>query len=306
MSIKFATTLRYLSAALVAGAALAVLPVQAQDQTPAEVPAQVPAQVPDAQQVAPDTVLATVGGQEITEADLAFAAEDLAQDLQQIPPAQRRAFLLSVMIDMKIMANAARDEGLDESEVFARRLAYLEDRALRRAFFAEAIEGAVTQEAVEAAYEDASADFDAQTEVRARHILVDTEEEANSIAEEIAEGMAFEQAAMAYSSDGSAGNGGDLGYFSEGMMVQPFEDAAFSLEVGAVSEPVESQFGWHLIKVEDRRETAMPPFEEAQGQLAQQILYQRFEDVVGALKADTEVEVTDPELATALEAQGGF
>ncbi|MCD7061256.1 peptidylprolyl isomerase [Pelagibacterium xiamenense] len=298
MPTAFSSILKTLAASLVAGAAVLSLPAAAQDAAPAEAPA--------AAEVSPDTVLATVGGEDITEADLNFAAEDLAQDLQQIPPAQRRAFLLTVMIDMKVMANAAREQGLDQSEVFARRLAYLEDRALRRAFFADVIEGAVSPEAVQTAYDEAAAQFEPQTEVRARHILVESEEEANSIAEEIAGGMAFEQAAMAYSTDGSSANGGDLGYFSEGMMVQPFEEAAFALEVGQVSEPVQSQFGWHLIKLEDRRETAMPPLEQVQGQLAQQVLYQVFEDTVGELKANTEIEITDEDLAAAIEAQGGL
>ncbi|WP_404401745.1 peptidylprolyl isomerase [Pelagibacterium halotolerans] len=290
----FSSILKTLAASLVVGAAVLTLPAAAQDAAPAP------------QQVSPDTVLATVGGEDITEADLNFAAEDLAQDLQQIPAGQRRAFLLSVLIDMKVMANAAREEGLDQSEIFARRLNYLEDRALRRAYFADVIEASVTPEAVRQAYDDAASGFEPQTEVRARHILVGTEEEANRIAEEIAGGMAFEQAALAYSTDGSSANGGDLGYFTEGMMVQPFEDAAFALEVGEVSSPVQSQFGWHLIKLEDRRETEMPPLEQVQGQLAQQVLYQTFEDTVGELKANTEIEITDEELATAIEEQGGF
>lgn len=304
MPIGFSSVLKSLAAPLFAGVALIAVPALAQDAMP--VPETPAVQVPAEDEVAPETVLATVGGEDITQADLNFAAEDLAQDLQQIPANQRRAFLLTVMIDMKVMANAARNEGLDQSEVFARRLGYLEDRALRRAFFADAVEGAVTPEAVQGAYDTAAAEFESQTEVRARHILVESEEEANSIAEEIEGGMAFEQAAMAYSTDGSSANGGDLGYFSQGMMVPAFEEAAFALETGDISEPVESQFGWHLIKLEDRRETEMPPLEQVQSQLAQQVLFEVFEETVGDLKTETEIEIVDEDLAGAIEAQGGL
>lgn len=252
-------------------------------------------------EVSPDTVLATVGGEAITEGDLLFAAEDLAGELQSIPADQRRSFLLSVMIDMKVMANAAREAELDQTEIFARRLAYLEERALRRAFFSDVIEPAVTDEKIQAAYDAVIADFEAQPEVRARHILVETEQEAIDIRAEIEGGRAFEDAAAEYSRDGSAQNGGDLGYFRTGMMVAPFEEAAFALEVGDISEPVQSQFGWHLIKLEDRRVSAPPTLDQVRPQVAQQVLYENFAEIVGGLKDEAQIEITDPELAAAVE-----
>lgn len=269
-------------------AALGVSPVFAQGET------------------APDTVIATVGGEEITEADLVFAAEDLAGELQSIPAAERRAFLLTVLIDMKVMANAAREAGLDQTDIFARRLDYLEERSLRRAFFAEVIEAGVTDEAIETAYDELVADFEAQPEVRARHILVPTIEEAQSIRAEIEGGRSFEDAAAEYGTDGTRATGGDLGYFSTGMMVEPFEQAAFALEIGQLSEPVESQFGWHLIQLEDRRVASPPTLDEVRPQVAQQVLYDNFARIVGDLKQSAEVDISDPELAAAVEAQGGL
>ncbi|WP_196260631.1 peptidylprolyl isomerase [Pelagibacterium limicola] len=254
----------------------------------------------------PDTVLATVGGEAITEGDLVFAAEDLAAELQSIPAAERRAFLLTVMIDMKVMANAAREAGLDQTDIFARRLAYLEERSLRRAFFAEVIEAGVTDEAVQAAYEEMVADFEAQPEVRARHILVPTLEEAQAIRAEIEGGRSFADAAAEHGTDGTRATGGDLGYFSTGMMVAPFEQAAFALEVGELSQPVQTQFGWHLIQLEDRRVTSAPSLQDVRTQVAQQVLYDTFSRIVGELKADAEIEVSDPELAAAVEEQGGL
>lgn len=257
-------------------------------------------------ETAPGTVVATVGGEPITEADLAFAAEDLAGELQSVPAADRRAFLLTVMIDMKVMANAARDAGLDQTDIFARRLSYLEERSLRRAFFAEVIEAGVTEEAIEAAYDEMAAGFEAQPELRARHILVPTLEEAQSIRAEIEGGKSFEDAAAEYGTDGTRATGGDLGYFSSGMMVPPFEEAAFALETGELSQPVESQFGWHLIKIEDRRVTSVPTLDQVIEQVAQQVLYENFSSIVGDLKSETEIDIPDAELAAAVAAQGGL
>lgn len=250
--------------------------------------------------VDPNTVLVTVGDDTITEGDLAYAAEDLSQELANVPPQQQRTFLTSVLIDMRVMAKAARAADLQNSEVFKRRLKYLEDRSLRRAYFSEKIANQVTPEAIQTAYDKIVADFKPQEEVRARHILVASEEDAKSIRAEIEAGKPFETAASEKSTDGSAQNGGDLGYFARGQMVGPFEDAAFALKVGEVSQPVQSQFGWHLIKLEDRRQSAAPTLQQIEPQLRQQVLIEAFNAEVQTLKAKTEVSVKDPEIAAAL------
>jgi len=277
--------------------------VYAQDAAPAA-PAQTPAEAPaQPAQPDPEAVVATVGDETITEADLTFAAEDLGQDLANVPPADRRAFLLTVLIDMKVMAKGARDAGLDQTEIFARRLGYLEERALRRAYFAETVAAKVTPEAIAAAYDTFVADFQPQPEIRARHILVATEDEAKAIKAEIEGGRPFEELAAEKSTDGSAANGGDLGFFGQGMMVQPFSDVAFSLEPGQLSDPVQTQFGWHLIKVEEKRESTPPTMQQLMGQLQQQVLFTAFEDAVTELKADLPVNIPDPALAAAVSAQ---
>lgn len=256
-------------------------------------------------QVMPDTVVATVAGEEITEADLAFAAEDLQQELAQMPPADRKAFLITVLIDMKVMAKAARDAQMDQSDIFKRRLAYLEERALRRAFFAEKIASEVTDEAITAAYEDMISGFEPQEELNAKHILVATKEDADAVKAEIESGKPFEVLAMEKSTDPSAAqNGGDLGFFQRGQMVKPFEDAAFALEPGEVSDPVESQFGWHVISVVEKRQSAPPSLDELRPQLQQQVMFQAFEDSVGTLKDGITIDIPDAALAAAVEAQG--
>lgn len=251
-----------------------------------------------------DAVVAVVGGQNITEADLAFAAEDMAQDLSQMPPEERRAFLVRILIDMKVMSQAAREAGMDQTEIFAQRQKYLEERALRRAYFNEAIAGAVTEEVARAEYDAFVQQFEPQPEVRASHILVETEEKANELKAEIDGGADFAELARENSIDPGAANGGDLGFFGRGMMVQPFEEAVFALaNPGDVSAPVQSQFGWHVIKLEEKRDSAPPSFEQVAPQIQNQLLMRSFTEKVDALMEGVEINIEDPELKAKFDAQ---
>ena len=281
-------------------AAPALAPAFAQDAAPA---AEAPAAEAPAP-VSPDAVVATVGGQTITEADLSFAAEDLTQELQQMPPEQRKAFLVRVLIDMKVMAQAGRDSGMAETPLFQQRLKYLEDRSLRRAFFAETIANAVTEAAVRADYDKFVADFVPSEEIRASHILVATEEEAKAVKAELDGGADFATLAKEKSIDPGAANGGDLGFFGKGMMVAPFEAAAYALtDIGQVSDPVQSQFGWHIIKLEEKRQSTPPAFEQVAGQLQQQLLMKTFDDTVAKLMEGVAIDIPDADLAAAVAQQ---
>jgi peptidyl-prolyl cis-trans isomerase C len=276
-------------------AAGAVAPAFAQDAAPA-------AEAPAA--ASPDTVVATVGGEPITEADLSFAAEDLTQELGQMPPDQRRPFLLRVLIDMKVMAKAGRDAGMGDTPLFQQRLNYLEERALRRAFFAETIANAVTEPAVRAEYDKFVAEFVPSDEIRASHILVADEAEANAIKAELDGGADFATIAKEKSIDPGAANGGDLGFFGKGMMVAPFETAAFALtDVGQVSAPVQSQFGWHIIKLEEKRQSSAPAFEQVAGQLQQKLLMDTFDNTVARLMDGVAIDIPDAALKAAVDAQ---
>jgi peptidyl-prolyl cis-trans isomerase C len=275
-------------------AAGAMAPAIAQEAAPAEAAA--PA--------SPETVVATVGGEPITEADLSFAAEDLAQELGQMPPDQRKAFLLRVLIDMKVMAKAGKDAGMADTPLFQQRLVYLEDRALRRAYFADAIAKSVTEEAVRAEYDKFVADFTPADEIRASHILVPTQDEANAVKTSLDGGADFATVAKEKSIDPGAANGGDLGFFGKGMMVAPFEAAAFALtDVGQISDPVESQFGWHVIRLEEKRQSAPPAFEQVAGQLQQQLLMATFDETVAKLMEGVAIDIPDAELKAAVDAQ---
>ena len=254
--------------------------------------------------VDPATVVATIGDETITEGDLTFAAEDMAQDLAQMPPEERRAFLVRILIDMKVMSKAARDAGMDQTPIFAQRQKYLEERALRRAYFSEAIAASITEEAVRAEYDAYAAQFQPEDEIRASHILVETEEAANDLKAQIDGGADFATLAREHSIDPGAANGGDLGFFGKGMMVAPFEEAAFALaEPGAVSAPVQSQFGWHIIRLEEKRQSAPPAFEQVAPQIQNQLLMETFTAKVDELMSGVTVEITDAELKAKFDAQ---
>jgi len=285
-------------------AGFAVMPAMAQDTAPAA-PTEAPAaEAAPAPAPSPDTVVATVGGETITEADVSFAAEDLQQELTQMPAEQRKPFLLRVLIDMKVMANAARAEGMDQDPVFQQRVGYLTDQALRRQYFGQAIASTVTPEAVQAKYDEFVSTFTPVDEIRASHILVKTKEEADAIKAELNGGADFATIAKEKSIDPGAANGGDLGFFGKGMMVAPFEAAAYALtDIGQVSDPVESQFGWHIIKLEERRQSAPPTIDAVGAQLQQQLLMSNFDTAVGKLMDGVTVEITDPALKAAVDAQ---
>ena len=257
----------------------------------------------EAAPVDPTAVVATVGDETITEGDLGFAAEDMAQELSQMPPEERRAFLVRILIDMKVMSTAAREAGMDQTEIFAQRRDYLEERALRRAYFAEAIAASVTEEAIQAEYDAFVGQFEPVDEVRASHILVESEEEANNLKAELDGGADFATLAREHSIDPGAANGGDLGFFGKGMMVQPFEEAAFALDEGSVSAPVQSQFGWHIIRLEEKRQSAPPAFEQVAPQIQNQLLMRTFTEKVDELMAGVEVTIEDADLKAKFDAQ---
>lgn len=248
----------------------------------------------------PDDVVAKVGNAEITEADLAFAAQDLGQELQRFPPAQWRGILLDVLVDMELLAEAARTAEIDKDPDFQKQLDFLTLRALRNAYLAQKIDGAISEEDVKAAYEKEYADIDGPEELKARHILVKEKADAEAIIKELEGGADFAELAKEKSTGPSGPNGGDLGYFAKGQMVPPFEEAAMKLEVGGFTkEPVETQFGWHVILLEDKRKQEKPTFEAVSAQLRQPLIRDRYAKTMEKLKAEHPVEILDENLAKA-------
>ena len=251
-----------------------------------------------------DKVVATVGGKPITEADLKLAEGELDQQFARLTPEQRRAAALSAIIEIRIMADKATADGLDKDAEFQRRMAFLNQRALHAAVIEKDIASQITDEVVRSRYDTEIAAAKPANEVKARHILVKTKEEADAVIKQLDEGGDFEAIAKEKSTDaGSGANGGDLGYFGPGQMVPEFETAAFALDVGAYTkEPVQSQFGFHVIKVEDKRSQQPPAFDQVKEQVRSLVFRDKYLEMVKNLRSQAQVEITDPALKTSVEA----
>jgi peptidyl-prolyl cis-trans isomerase C len=249
-----------------------------------------------------DPVIANVAGQPVTESDLQLAINELDQQFAQLPDEQKRAAALNALIEIRLLAAESEKSGVADREDFKKRMAFLRERALHIAFVEEKIAGSITDEQVRARYDQEIAAQPPVNEVRASHILVDTEEKAKEIIAQLDGGGDFAELAKANSSDGSAQGGGDLGYFGPGRMVPEFEQAAFALEVGQYTkEPVKSQFGWHIIIVTDKRPQQPPAFEQVQQQIRSLLLREKYLAEVEAVRAANTIEIVDPALKAALE-----
>lgn len=250
-----------------------------------------------------DTVVATVTGQPITEADVQMAVSELDQQFAQLTPEQKRAAALSAIIEIRLMAEKAKASKLDQDENFKRKLAFLNERALHAQVIEKEISPKVTDELLKARYDKEVGARPGAEEVRARHILVKTEEEAKEIIAKLDGGADFEALAKEKSSDpGSGANGGDLGFFSKGQMVPEFEAAAFALEPGSYTKtPVKSDFGFHVIKVEEKRTQPPAPFDQVKDQIRQLVFRDVYFDAVKQLRASASVEIKDEALKKGVE-----
>lgn len=250
-----------------------------------------------------DPVVARINGADIHASELRYAQSELDPQFSRLPAEQQQVAALSAIIDIKALARKAEAEKLDETESFKRQMEFLRERTLHNAYFKEKVIDAITDENVKARYEKEVAATPKEEEIRARHILVKTEEEAKALITELEAGKDFIELAKANSTGPSAAEGGDLGYFTKGRMVPEFEAAAFGLEPGQYTKtPVKTQFGWHVIKVEDRRQAAPPALEEVENQVRQVLLRERYTAVVSEARESAEIEVIDPKLKEAYEA----
>jgi peptidyl-prolyl cis-trans isomerase C len=248
---------------------------------------------------AEDKVLAKVNGAEIRQSDVALAEEELGPSLAQMDPATKDENVLTFLIDMKIVSKAAEDRKLQDGEEFKRRLAFTRSRLLMDSLLASEGKAATNDDAMKKVYEQASKEITGEDEVHARHILVETEDEAKAVEEELKKGADFAELAKKKSKDPGASDGGDLGFFTKDQMVPEFSTVAFSLEPGKISDPVKSQFGWHVIKVEEKRKRKAPDFDQVKGQIETYVTRKAQADYVGKLREAAKVERMDKPAETA-------
>ena len=254
-------------------------------------------------QPGPDTVVATVNGHAITLGQMINARAGLPPQYQQLPD----EVLFSGVLDQLIQQQVLADTMEGEPPLRVRIALENEERLLLAGEVVQSIvEEAVTDESVQAFYDENVASADAATEYNASHILVATLEEAEAALERLAAGEEFAALATELSQDPGAGaNGGSLGWVGEGMLVAPFEAAVMALEVGAVSEPVETQFGFHIITLNDTREQEAPPLDAIRADIEGAIREQAIQDRLAELTEAAEIVMPeegafDPALLTDL------
>lgn len=236
------------------------------------------------------TVVATAGGTPITLGEIIVARRSLPPEYQQLPDEVLMGALVEQIANQVLLEQAAREAGLDQNPAVRLALANQARAVLASAYMEEAIANRVSPETIEAAYQQRFADAEPVEEVHAAHILVEDKETAQEIRTKLDEGADFAALAAEYGTDGTASRGGDLGWFVHGQMVPQFADAAFAMEPGTVSEPVQSPFGWHIIKLFERREQPMPPLEEVRDQIVDELSQNAQSAVLDEIRAGSPVE----------------
>jgi peptidyl-prolyl cis-trans isomerase C len=243
-----------------------------------------------------DPVVAKVNGVEIHESDLAMAEEDVGQNpqLQAMPAEARRDYMVSYLADVILAAKAAEGKKVADQKEFKSRLAFIRNKLLMETLLQQEGKTALTPDAMKKVYDEAVKQMGNEQEVRARHILVPTEDEAKTVLAEVKKGTDFAELARQKSKDpGAAAEGGDLGYFGKDQMVPEFAEVAFKLDKGQVSDPVKTQFGWHIIKVEDKRTKPVPEFDKVKDQIETYVTRKAQADYIHKLQETAKIERLD-------------
>ncbi|MEL6127573.1 MAG: peptidylprolyl isomerase [Pseudomonadota bacterium] len=254
-------------------------------------------------EVSAKTVLAEVNGTKINLGHLIALKRRLPPQYQQVPDAQLFPALMDQLIDQTILSQQAAADGKADSFELRTLLENEERSMLANILVAEIVENARSEDALEEAYQNAISGMTQDQQYNASHILVETEEEARTIAEELAGGADFAEQAKAKSTGPSGPNGGNLGWFGQGDMVPTFDAVVQTMTVGDISEPVQTQFGWHVIKLNDTRLSPLPTRQELEPELNEQItqsaLRAYLEDARSAAEiVRTEIEVPASALST--------
>jgi len=238
-----------------------------------------------------DPVAARVNGFEIRQSDLAIAEEEFGSSIPGNSSADKRDALIGYYTDMILMARAADAKGMGSTVEFAKKLAFAKTKMLMEILLQAEAKTAVTDAALRTVYDQAIKEMGKEEEVHARHILVETEDEAKAVLAELKNGGDFDKLAKAKSKDPSAAkNGGDLGYFTKDQMVPEFAETAFKLPKGQLSDPVKSQFGWHVIRAEDRRSKPAPEFDKVKPQLVQFVVRNAQAALIAKLREGAKIE----------------
>jgi len=245
-----------------------------------------------------DPVVARVNGVDIHNSDVAFAEEEVGSNIPNMPPQQKRDYLINYLVDLVVLSQAAEQKKLGDRPDVKHRLAFDHNRLLMEALLQDAGKAALSDAAEHQVYDEAVKQAKGEEEVHARHILVPTEDEAKAILAQLKGGADFATLAKEKSKDPGAADGGDLGYFTKEQMVPEFAEIAFKLDKGQLSDPVKTQFGWHIIKVEDKRTKPTPTFEQVKGQIENYVAHRAQAQMVENLRKSATIERLDKPAAS--------
>jgi peptidyl-prolyl cis-trans isomerase C len=240
-----------------------------------------------------DPVVARVNGVDIKQSDLALAEEDVGGEMQTASPEAKREHLISYLADIIMVTQAADKKNLADNPDFKRRLAFLRNKLLMGYELQQEAKGALTDEALHQTYNEAVKSMGGQEEVRARHILVETEDEAKAILDQLKGGADFATLAKEKSKDPGAAEGGDLGYFTKDQMVPEFAEVAYKMYPGQLSNPVKTQFGWHIIKLEDKRTKQPPELDKVKDQIEAYLARKAQSEFIAQLRQAAKIERFD-------------
>jgi peptidyl-prolyl cis-trans isomerase C len=249
-------------------------------------------------------VVAKVNGQAVTEADMRYAENELGGELANLPPEVKRRALAEYLIDNSLFADAAEAAKLSATPEFEQQMGYLKRRVLRELYFNKTLKDTIKDDEAKKIYDERVAKLKPEEEISASHILVDTEDKAKELKAKLAAGGDFAQLAKENSTDtGSKEQGGALGYFGRGQMVPEFEGAAFKLEKGQISDPVHTNFGWHIIRVDDKRKKEPPSFAAVKDTIMNSLIVRKAQDAATEMRGKAQIEYVDADIKKQVEEQ---
>jgi peptidyl-prolyl cis-trans isomerase C len=244
--------------------------------------------------LASDPVVAKLNGQEIRQSDVLRARGRLPASLRDKPAEQIVPMLTTIVINSRLLADEARSQGIDREPQVQRQIDLVTDLVLEQELLDRYIEKQLTEAAIRARYEKLAAEAAGSEQIRARHILLRSEDDARDVIQSLGAGRSFEALARDRSTDPTADTGGDLGYFTRGEMAEPFSDAAFKLQPGQFTRnPVQTEFGWHVILVEDRRPAVAPPLSQVRDKIRNLLVAELRNEYLASLRGKATVERFD-------------
>ncbi len=241
-----------------------------------------------------NSTLAEVDGVTLTLGELIAIRRELPEQYQSLPDEVLFNGIVDQLIDQILLAQAGRKAGLDKRPSVALNLLNQERAVVADAYLRREVTARATPEAVQALYNERYVITPPEEEIHAGHILVDSEEKAADLKAQLDGGADFAALAAEHGTDGTASKGGELGWFVRGDMVPEFAEAAFAMDLGTISAPVQTPFGWHLIKLDERRERTAPTLEEVQGALMGEVIQQSQLAIVEELRG--QATIVKPEL----------